>query len=615
MKKLLLLFVAILGFVACEKDDINRHDDELQILRNENAGQRNQIAALQTAIDNLQSEVSSNDGDIAANAEGIVSANEAIASNLDAINSNTDGINTNTASITALIAELTAVESDLLYALDQAVAELKDAIDSGDLALSSELSDEVAALRDEIDSAQAAAEAYADLNDSDTVSDHSDLIAQIGAVSNTLADVEYRVDTNTIAITSLTANSFSYDDTTGFLTITLNNGEEYVTGDLRGSDGSNGADGADGQDGATGDTGAQGGQGIQGEVGPQGPIGATGVAGLKGDTGASGADGSNGEDGVSPTIGVAITDTGITLTVDGTDYFVSNGNDGAAGADGADGADGANGLGADGYDVNGFDADGYDADGYNADGLNSNGNTAGEVDASSFAAGVWRAALVQMNLPASGTELTQEEINTFRIYVAPLQLSIDTGAQLTDSDIIALQSELDAANALIDTYVVVATYDVGFTYEVTAQDRYFAQVATASGPGFPAFISIKDRLNPLSSTDITLTVSTTNAELQARTQEELDAIQEQLYTLTASIDDAATTSGYDSYRFEGAGGTVLSTDAAYSFVGFNGGNIKLVVTYGSDEVESNNVSLASSTVIPSTSAVRILRVRVGGHSN
>ena len=60
----------------------------------------------------------------------------------------------------------------------------------------------------------------------------------------------------------------------------------------------------------------------------------------KGDTGEAGADGADGADGETPTVELAQTDSGYTLTINGTTVELTNGTDGADGADGTDGTDG-----------------------------------------------------------------------------------------------------------------------------------------------------------------------------------------------------------------------------------------------------------------------------------
>ena len=95
---------------------------------------------------------------------------------------------------------------------------------------------------------------------------------------------------------------------------------------IQGLTGAAGADGAPGNDGLAGTPGSQGSQGIQGIQGPQGATGAAGD---------------------SPTItATENADGSVTITINGTDYVVAAGQDGAAGPQGEQGETGATGPAA-----------------------------------------------------------------------------------------------------------------------------------------------------------------------------------------------------------------------------------------------------------------------------
>ncbi len=203
MKKLLLFLIAILTLTGCEKR-FGEIESDIAVLRAENADQRNQIYALQTAINDLAAEIDSSNGDITANAEAIVAAEEAITDNLNLISDNSEST---TASLTAILSDLAAVEAELVAELDAAVNDLNDAIQAGDADIYSDIENTIALLRSEIDAAQAAAEAYADLNDDDIVSNSNDLLIQITAIDaaflSAVNDLQADINANTGSINSI----------------------------------------------------------------------------------------------------------------------------------------------------------------------------------------------------------------------------------------------------------------------------------------------------------------------------------------------------------------------------------------------------------------------------
>ena len=329
MKNVLLTGLAALSLTACVKqsdfEDFQSDAYDTQI-RQDNQITQLQEALLETTIQ-LQTAIDTNSDGVTSNAEGINAANVAIAENLTLIGQVSTTLTTEVANI---YGELEATELELISLLGEAVEDLKVAIAAGDLAQTEELNATAALLREEIAIAQAAAQAYADVNDNDTIFNATNILESIATVSTTLSDAvnaQVEVDANqNIAIDALTAVSASYDGVTGILTITYADNSTYSTEDLRGEQGIRGI------------------QGIQGIPGANGNDGATGSQGTAG---------SNGSNGVTPTIDIATTDTAsgtlVTVTINGVDttFEVLNGVDGNDGADGADGADGqdANGNG------------------------------------------------------------------------------------------------------------------------------------------------------------------------------------------------------------------------------------------------------------------------------
>ena len=205
----------------------------------------------------------------------------------------------------------------------------------------------------------------------------------------------------------------SYDNTTGVVTFTSDDGLGFVTGDLRGADGVDGTNGTDGVDGTNGTNGIdgtngtdgtdglgftggsydnsngivtftsddglgfvtgdlrgeQGIQGVKGDDGADGTNGTNGIDGTNGTNGTDGNDGTNGTDGLGFTGGNYNVGTGVvTFTSnDGLGFATgdlrgangSNGTDGTDGTDGANGEDGTNGT--DGTDGLGFTGGSYDS--------------------------------------------------------------------------------------------------------------------------------------------------------------------------------------------------------------------------------------------------------------
>ena len=257
MRKLTLtLIIAAFTFVACEKYDDSDIKADIEHLQGANGAQADLIkslqeqvnalsAALASANEALASQIADNASDIAANSEAIVASNEAIAETLIAIQSLGDSTQ---ASFTLIRQDILDTEMSLTVALDNAIAELSEAIANGDDASASALASTVEDLRAEIESAESAAIAHSD----------ETLLAEVEQVSTTLAGLQDQID-------AVTAVSFSYDESTGVITIIMADGSEYVTGDIRGEDGAPGADGVNGADGAVGpkgDTGAAGADGL-----------------------------------------------------------------------------------------------------------------------------------------------------------------------------------------------------------------------------------------------------------------------------------------------------------------------------------------------------------------
>ena len=187
MKKLLLLLVATLTIVACEKYDDSDLQSDIEHLQGASGAQADLIkslqeqvnalsAALASANEALASQIADNASDIAANSEAIVAANEAIAGSLNAIQSLGDSAQ---ASFTLVRQDILDTEMSLTIALENAIAELSEAIASGDAASADALASTIENLRMEIASAESAAIAH---------SDQSLIEAIALAVFNTLID-------------------------------------------------------------------------------------------------------------------------------------------------------------------------------------------------------------------------------------------------------------------------------------------------------------------------------------------------------------------------------------------------------------------------------------------
>ena len=168
----------------------------------------------------------------------------------------------------------------------------------------------------------------------------------------------------TVSFTAITGGTrLTITDANGQHSADIMNGSDGAAG-AAGDPGPAGKDGKDGADGmspsvsvAQNDTGAtititdkSGAHSVTLTNGKDGKDGANGAAG---EPGPAGADGKNGKDGVSPSVSIAQTSTGATITI--TDASgahtatILNGADGERGPAGADGKDGADGkAGADG---------------------------------------------------------------------------------------------------------------------------------------------------------------------------------------------------------------------------------------------------------------------------
>ena len=123
----------------------------------------------------------------------------------------------------------------------------------------------------------------------------------LGQDSETGATVQYPLEDLAtffgVAAGSVRITNVEYDDTTGQLTFTYDDGNTFVTPDIRGEQGIRGlqgvpgpvgATGAAGRDGAPGDTGPEGPEGPEGPMGSDGPAGPRGVRGPQGDQGVEG---------------------------------------------------------------------------------------------------------------------------------------------------------------------------------------------------------------------------------------------------------------------------------------------------------------------------------------
>ncbi len=213
MKKLLLLFVAVLGIVACEKFDDTQLQNDIAAIEIINNNQGALIADLEAANSALQAELDAANDNISANAEAVVAAEEAIANNLTALTNLGEVFSVQ---LTELVEAVGVTIAELSDAIQAEVDRLDAAIISGDSSLSSDIAagdsalaasieasnsanaqalvDEVLALEAEIDATLVAANAYADANDDDTLFDGtglvdgSELMASVDALKDELID-------------------------------------------------------------------------------------------------------------------------------------------------------------------------------------------------------------------------------------------------------------------------------------------------------------------------------------------------------------------------------------------------------------------------------------------
>ncbi len=189
MKKLLLLFVAILGIVACEKYDDSELVAQLDAQATKIDALQSQIdtltAALAESTNELQSQINANSGNITANAEAINDANDAIASNLTLIGQVSTTL---TSELSLLYSEIEATELEL-------VAELTDAVNN----LESLNAESVGLLQTEIATAYQAALA------ADSVFDAGDILSQLEELDTAVASNTAGINANSDAIVALTS--------------------------------------------------------------------------------------------------------------------------------------------------------------------------------------------------------------------------------------------------------------------------------------------------------------------------------------------------------------------------------------------------------------------------
>ena len=194
MRNLIILFVVMLGVTACVKQsDFENYQEDVEIALLQ---KDNQIAQLQMTIDELTAQLADNvatlQEQIDDNEIGILENYAEIVSNQ--INIAGAWIHTNSVSATlndALIdvaAEFEATEAEFIALLAAEVEYLENFAIAGDIANNVELQNRVDILRREIAAAQEAAQAYADVNDDDTV------FSGAAALQESISAVDARVD-------------------------------------------------------------------------------------------------------------------------------------------------------------------------------------------------------------------------------------------------------------------------------------------------------------------------------------------------------------------------------------------------------------------------------------
>ena len=172
----------------------------------------------------------------------------------------------------------------------------------------------------------------------------------LGQDSETGATVQYPLEDLAtffgVAAGSVRITDVSYDDTTGQLTFTYDDGNTFVTPDIRGEQGIRGLQGVEGPEGPAGEAGRDG------STGPRGPQGQMGLPGVQGEDGPAGPRGFRGEQGVQGPEGPAgpegpqgdIGPQGIPGPRGEQGLPGAQGADGAVGQRGPQGRDGARGL-------------------------------------------------------------------------------------------------------------------------------------------------------------------------------------------------------------------------------------------------------------------------------